>query len=239
MVQDLVTKFQGLEGKDQLFLAIASLALAVSVVSAFISGRTLHYNVLKRPQLRMIIGDRLGLMYETKPDLKGDIRCPPTSLYMDIVILNDGAKHGALLGLSGTISRKGDTSGRMSGQTSTGFVWHMFVEAKNLAAPSEPFRPMQEFAGWTTSLAIPGHGSVTKAIRFRTEGQSIELTEGEYDVKLSGRAHPERRWLVLRNVVKQGRTVRISSEHLPKLEGADLEGDKRPIAYLPFNRAYD
>jgi hypothetical protein len=90
LMEWLLAKLSSL--KDQVTILLSSLALMVSFA-------TFYINVLRRPRLRILLGNNFGMVYERAKESADQSHNSklPVALYLYVVIFNDGARHGALL----------------------------------------------------------------------------------------------------------------------------------------------
>lgn len=207
------------------------LTVIISFLAFIVAATTFYFNLLKRPKLSLMIGETIGLFYD--PDYR---------LYfdMDIVIHNDGARHGVLVKLTGTISQKGSGESGLDKLATHKFKWYKFVEAKDVAEKGEPFTPRKVFAGWVMPVDVAGHEAIVRQITFRTEDECTLLAlknDGtEYEFTLEGRVYPQRRFSLRKRLPQCTRTLRMnfSDEELLK-DYHDRDGMIRRILYMDFN----
>lgn len=160
-----------METKDVATLLVSLLALGVS-------GGTWYFNVLKKAALKVVAGDEVSLHY------LHDGKLLFTS---NFAVFNEGARAGALLRLSGTISSSSEAR-------TSDFRWRSFTESKNIGNPGEAVQRVTNFKKWAQTIAISGHSAVVEGIACVTENP-FELTKGDYVVEFTGMVGPKRREL--------------------------------------------
>lgn len=201
----------------------------ISVLALTVSSATLYINVLRRPRLRILLGNNFGMVYERPKEREGSDENHnsklPVALYLYVVVFNDGAKHAALLEVVGTVSNL--TTGE-----SVPFEWQLFVEAKDISGTHSHFSTKRDFAGWAIPLAVPSGGSITKQIRCRIEPS--RFTEGEYTLEVKGNVFPRRRWIFGASLIGQTRPFSLGKKQVDSLNARNHFDGMDAITDLKF-----
>jgi hypothetical protein len=159
-------------------LTISIFSLVTSFLAFAVSAAAFYFNLLKKADLELIVGDSINL----STDQDGFLQ-----LVAQFTLINNGALPGALVKLMGNISNK-DRS------RTTTFSWDTFIEMKDIGKPGETFKPYQVYAGVADTISLPGRATVTKAITLLAE-DSFDLVEGDYVIEFVGLEGPKRRAL--------------------------------------------
>jgi len=152
----------GLSAKDIITLIVAFAAFIISSL-------TYYYNVIKKADIKIVVGDLLMLNYfdEGKVNIGLNLTC-----------FNEGARPGALVKLTGKILS-------LDNNKSSELYWQCFIQSMNAGERGKNFKPWVDFAGWPETIVAPGHSAVVRGIGFKTNDR-FDLVKGDYKLLISG-----------------------------------------------------